>query len=92
MVNQGKKNSTFQTAVSCKGCSFNLGSTVLLYTDEYTFLGFILNEHLPFKEGVRVIVNSAGRALGSVPIILKLCKDLGFCTSTQLYKSSVCQK
>ena len=38
---------------------------------------------------MRVLVDSAGRAEGSVLSKVKLCKNMGFCTYTHLYKSCV---
>ncbi len=38
----------------------NLGSIVLSYTDQYKYLGLMLDEHMTFKEAVGVLAQSAG--------------------------------
>ena len=70
--------------------SFMFGTTVLIYTKTYKYLGLTLDEHMNFKEGIQVLADSAGRALGSVLNKVKACKDLGYHTYTQLYQSCVC--
>ena len=49
-----------------------------------------LDDHLTYIEGVNVLSDSAGRALGAVLDKVKFCRDLGYKTYTQLFKSCVC--
>ena len=69
---------------------FCFGSTPLSYTEHYKYLGLTLDDHLTFEEGVKALSDSAGRALGAVLNKVKLCRDLGYKTYTQLYNSCVC--
>ena len=61
----------------------------LKYTSSYTYLGLDLNENMCFTEGIKVLAESAGRALGSVMNKIKLCPELSFSTFTKLYDSMV---
>ena len=70
--------------------TFKSGSTSLSYTNSYKYLGLTLDEHLTFEEGTKILSDSAGRALGAVINKIKLCRDLGFKSYTQLYLSCVC--
>ena len=91
-VNKDKTQIVHFRKPSVKRSSFNfkLGSTDLHYTQNYKYLGLTLDEHLTFKEGIRVLNDSAGRALGSILNKVKACKDLGYQTYSQLYQSCVC--
>lgn len=69
---------------------FKLGkSEVLSYVSCYKYLGIIMNEHLNNKETIRVLANSAGRALGSVIAKFKSLNDLGLKSYTKMYHSGV---
>ena len=41
------------------------------------------------ENGIKLLADSAGRALGSVVNKLKICKDLGYSTYSQLYDACV---
>lgn len=69
--------------------AFCSGSVPLSYTKSYKYLRFTLDDHLTYIEGVNVLLDSAGRALGAVLNKVKFCKDLGYKTYTQLFKSYV---
>lgn len=69
---------------------FHFGSTPLLLTEYYKYLGLTLDDHLTFEERIKALSDSAGRALGAVRNKVKLRRDLGYKTYTQLYKSCVC--
>lgn len=84
MINQDKRHSKEKSSVS-----FHLGLIVLYYSDQCKYLGLMLDvEHMNFKEGVGVLAQSAGSALGSVLNRVKVCESLGFNTYTQLYNPS----
>ncbi len=67
----------------------DFGVIHLSYTHHYKNLGFTLDDHLTFEKGMQVLSDSAGRALGAVLSKAKLCRDLGYKTYTQLFKSCV---
>lgn len=74
MINQDKRHSKEKSSVS-----FHLGLVVLYYSDQCKYLGLTLDvEHTTLKEGVSVLAQSAGSALGSVPSRVKACESLGF--------------
>ncbi len=87
VVNQEKTQIVHFRQKSLKRSSvvFSLGSIVLTFTDRYKYLGLMLDEHMTFKDGVNVIAQSAGRALGSLLNRVKSCDNLSFHTFTQLY-------
>lgn len=58
------------------------------YVTHYKYLGFTFDEFMNF-DGVKILAASASRALGSVINKLKVCKDLGYSTYTQLYDACV---
>ena len=60
------------------------------FTEHYKYLGLNFDEHLTFKKGIKALSDSAGKTLGAVLNKVKLCRDLGFKTYTQLYNSCVC--
>ncbi len=57
----------------------------LNYTSCYTYLGLVLNEYMCFSEGIKVLPDSAGRALRSVVRKMKQCPYLRFSIFTKLY-------
>ena len=58
-------------------------------TSVYKYLGFPLDEFMNYENGIKLLADSAGRALGSVVNKLKICKDLGYSTYSQLYDACV---
>jgi hypothetical protein len=69
--------------------NFCLGTNPLFYTGLYKYCGFTLDEHMTFEDGIISLEDSEGRALGSVLNKINICKDRGYCTYSQLYKSCV---
>lgn len=65
------------------------GSATLEFTPEYKYLGFVFDEFMTYEAGTKVLADSAGRALGSVVNKLKICRDLGYSTYSQLYDACV---
>lgn len=59
---------------------------------EYKYLGFTLDEYMTYRIGIKIVVDSAGQAVGSVVNKLKICKDLDYLTYTQLYDACVSPK
>ena len=68
---------------------FKFGSIELSIVNSYKYLGFLLDEHLDFVQGVDVLGSSAGRALSSVIAKCKHLRNLGFTTYTKLYSCCV---
>ena len=69
---------------------FCLGSIELTYTAQYKYLGLMLDEHGLFDGAVKLLAQSAGRALGSVINKVKHCGNLGIATFKKLYEAGVC--
>ena len=55
---------------------FKFGSEVVQYCTSYKYLGTTIDEHINFETTVSILVESAGKALGS--IITKMIKNGGF--------------
>ena len=53
------------------------------------YLGFPFDEFMNYENGIKLLADSAGRALGSVVNKLKIGKDLGYSTYSQLYDACV---
>jgi len=68
---------------------FRFGNTILEYVTQYKYLGFVFDEFMLFDRGVKILAAAASRALGSVINKLKICKDLGYGTFSQLYAACV---
>ena len=49
-----------------------------------------MDKYLTFDEGIKALSDSGGRALGAVIKKAMACRDLGFKTFTELYRSCVC--
>ena len=68
---------------------FKFGSKEPSVVNSYKYLGFSLDEHLDFVQGVDVLSSSAGRALSSVIAKFKDLRNVGFTTYTKLYNCCV---
>ena len=68
---------------------FKFGSKKLSVVNSYKYLGFLLDEHLYFVQGVDVLSSSAGRALSTVIAKFKHLRNVGFTTYTKLYNCCV---
>ena len=55
----------------------------------YKYLGVIVDEHIEFKECVKVLADSSGRALGAIVSKIKQLKDIGYNTLSKLYNTGV---
>lgn len=71
--------------VSRSTFNFYVGVKPLSYTRAYEYLGFTLDEYLLFEEGINTLVDTSGRALGSIISKMKNCRDLGCTTFSKLY-------
>ena len=69
--------------------NFTLGDNPLCIVSKYKYLGLYLDEFLKFDDGIGLLCDSAGRALGSVISKFKTLKNVGYHTFTKLYASSV---
>ncbi len=54
------------------------GNVTLEYTPECKYLRFTLNEFMTYEVGIKVLADSARRALGSVLNKFRISKDLGY--------------
>ncbi len=90
-VNQGKTEVIHfrKQGVSRSTFNFNVEVKPLCYTNIYKYLGFTLDEHLQFREGINTLADTAGRALGSIISKMKNCKDLSYTTFSMLYDAWV---
>ena len=68
---------------------FKFGDSDIDKVHYYKYLGIYLDEYLDFKECVRVLVESGGRALGGMISKFRSLKDCGFKTYTKLFDTSV---
>ena len=68
---------------------FSFQSVHLKYTHSYKYLGFLFDEFMNFADGIKILADSAGRALGGLLSKLKVCPDLSFSVFSKLYNSLV---
>ena len=69
--------------------NINIGNSVVTISENYKYLGLIINEFLDFSVTAEMLANSAGRALGGMINKLSFMKDVRFSTFTKLYDSCV---
>ncbi len=55
----------------------------------YKYLGLLFDEFVTFEEAVKVLSDSAGRALGGIIAKFKHVRDIGYKTYTKLYDCGV---
>ena len=86
-INHEKSNIVhfWRKRVNRSSRKFKLRSIELSIVNSYKYLGFLLDEHLDFVQGVDVLGSSAGRALSSVIAKFKHLRNVGFTTYTKLY-------
>ena len=68
---------------------FMYGGKALEMTNNYRYLGIILDEHLDFNDCTRTLADAAGRALGSVISKFKLLCKVGYQSFPKLFRSGV---
>ena len=90
-VNQNKTQVVHfrKKGVNQSSTVFNLGSANLVYVGEYKYLGFIFDEFMSYEAGMQSLADSAGRALGSVINKMKVVREMGHKTYTQLYNACI---
>jgi hypothetical protein len=52
--------------MNASNCDFKINNNVLQRSNQYTYLGVCLTEHLDYKHLTDILANSAGRALGAL--------------------------
>ncbi len=55
----------------------------------YKYLGLLFDEFVTFEEAVKVLTDSAGRALGAILAKFKHVRDIWYKTYTKLYDCEV---
>ena len=68
-------------------CEFYFANCKIGKVSGYTYLGVLLTEHLDFNQTVKVVAQSANRALGS--IIAKYKTIVCTCMSYDVYKRTI---
>ena len=73
----------------CTTTKFTYGNETMDITDNYKYLGLILDEHLDYNVTASVLSGSAGRALGGICSKFKKLKGLGYQTFTKMFHTGV---
>ena len=77
----GNKRSKFQ---------FDFWDHRLEYVENYKYLGFVLDEHMNYQQGIHVLAESASRALGGIIAKTKQLGNLGYAAYSKLFHTCVC--
>ena len=68
---------------------FFLYDNEIQVVEKYKYLGFHFDSHLDFKEGIDILSNAAGRALGGIIAKFKPLKESDYNAFSKLYESEV---
>ena len=68
---------------------FSLGVNALNITDEYRYLGLVLNEHMDFSATGQILADAGGRAFGALRNKLHYLRECRYDTFTKLYVTCV---
>ncbi len=60
-----------------------------LCRNNYKYLGLLFDEYVAFNNSIKMLAESAGRALGAIVAKFKHTKDIGYNAYTKLYECGV---
>ena len=73
----------------CSNTQFTCCNKSLTYAQKYTYLGYILHEHLPEKHNTDALTTAASRSFSRIVHSFKKLKNMGIRTYETLYESYV---